>query len=50
MRVHKQLMPNKLLSQKIFYFVCVPLLIFMMHLSWGTGFLVGFFAPKSNDL
>lgn len=32
--------------KKIFYYVSTPILIFFMHLSWGTGFILGLFLPK----
>ncbi|PID60880.1 MAG: succinoglycan biosynthesis protein exoa [Ignavibacteriae bacterium] len=38
----------KLKGKKKSFFILVPLLIFFMHISWGTGFLVGAILPKSE--
>lgn len=40
---------SKIKSKNIAYYFIVPFLIFLMHLSWGTGFLIGLFLPKSNE-
>jgi len=39
----------KIKSKKIFYYISVPILIFVMHLSWGLGFIIGLVLPKSNE-
>ena len=36
----------KIKIKKIFFYLSVPFLIFLMHLSWGTGFILGLFLPK----
>lgn len=40
---------SKIKSREIAYYLFVPLLIFLMHLSWGSGFLAGLILPKSNE-
>jgi cellulose synthase/poly-beta-1,6-N-acetylglucosamine synthase-like glycosyltransferase len=39
----KAVFPNK-----IKYFLFIPFLVFILHISWGLGFLVGMFLPKSQ--
>ncbi len=37
-------------SKGIVYYFLVPVLIFIMHISWGSGFILGLILPKSKDL
>lgn len=37
---------KKIKINKLFYYLSAPILIFLMHLSWGTGFILGLFLPK----
>jgi len=37
-----------LFPKKIKYIIFIPALIFVMHISWGSGFLLGLFLPKSS--
>lgn len=37
-----------LFPKKIKYLIFIPALIFVMHISWGSGFLLGLLLPKSS--
>lgn len=39
----------KLPAKKVAFLPMIPILIFSMHIAWGTGFLVGLFSPKSKQ-
>jgi len=34
--------------KKMKYFIFIPLLVFITHISWGLGFLIGLILPKSS--
>jgi Glycosyltransferases, probably involved in cell wall biogenesis len=38
----------KLFPKKMIYLPTLPVLIFLMHSSWGLGFIIGFLLPKSE--
>jgi hypothetical protein len=40
----------KLKNRKFAFYFYAPILIFLMHISWGAGFISGFILPKSNKL
>lgn len=40
----------KIRYQGFLYYLYTPVLIFLMHISWGLGFLLGLLLPKSENL
>ncbi len=41
---------NKIRLKGIQYLLILPILIFIVHISWGLGFIIGFILPKSDKL
>lgn len=40
----------KIKYKNILFFLFSPILIFLMHISWGSGFILGLLLPKSENL